>query len=129
MSTKPKKLGVLALVVMVSFGMLLAALGAATQFTPATPGASVARTHLSTAASGPAAVNLGSASTYAAIAYASITNTGTTALTGDIGISPGSALTGFPPGTYSGTKNVANSAAATAMADVTTAYNDAAGRT
>jgi hypothetical protein len=37
-------------------------------------------------------------------------------------------VTGFPPGTYTGTKNVANPAAAGAEANVTIAYNNAAGR-
>jgi hypothetical protein len=54
-----------------------------------------------------------------------------TAITGDLGVSPGSAVTGFPPGivTGSGSIHVADAAALQAQADVTTAYNDAAGRT
>jgi ice-binding like protein len=77
---------------------------------------------------GQSPVALGSAATYAALSGTTVTSTGATALTGDIGVSPGSAVTGFPPGTYTGTKNVANPAAASAEADLTTAYNDAAGR-
>lgn len=73
-------------------------------------------------------VALGSSSTYAALSGTSITNTGSSTLTGDIGVSPGTSVTGFPPGTYSGTKNVANTASAAAKLDLTTAYNDAAGR-
>ncbi|MCI4350354.1 MAG: DUF3494 domain-containing protein [Thermoplasmata archaeon] len=77
---------------------------------------------------GQAVVPLGSASTYAALSGTTVTSTGATALTGDIGVSPGSAVTGFPPGTYSGTKNVANAASATAESDLTTAFNTAAAR-
>lgn len=73
-------------------------------------------------------VPLGSASTYAALSGTGVTNTGATALTGDLGVSPGSSVTGFPPGTVSGTKNVANPAAARAEANLTLAYNNASGR-
>src|SRR6202023_1982274 len=40
----------------------------------------------------------------------------------------GSAVTGFPPGIVNGTEHVADGVAAGAQADLTTAYNDAAGR-
>jgi Ice-binding-like len=43
-------------------------------------------------------------------------------------VSPGTAVTGFPPGTITGTQH-ADAVAAQAEADLTTAYNDAAGRT
>jgi hypothetical protein len=129
MLTESRSLGRIAMVVIVTLGMVTTAFLAMAPPTPAAVVASAAQGHLRTTASGQATVDLRSASTYAAIAYASVTSTGATALTGDLGVSPGSAVTGFPPGTCSGTKNIANSAAATAMADVTTAYNDAAGRT
>jgi hypothetical protein len=74
-------------------------------------------------------VPLGGAGAFAVLAGSTITSTGTTALTGDLGVSPGAALTGFPPGTLTGTKQLGNAASATAMANLTTAYNDAAGRT
>lgn len=80
-------------------------------------------------APGPAAVPLGSAATFRVLAGSTVTNTGPTAVTGDLGVSPGSAVTGFPPGTVSGTIHAADPAAATAKGDLTTAYNDAAGRT
>jgi hypothetical protein len=73
-------------------------------------------------------VPLGSASTYAALAAAGITNTGPSALTGNLGVGPGSSITGFPPGTYTGTENVANAASAGAEANLTVAYNNASGR-
>ena len=43
-------------------------------------------------------------------------------------MSPGTAVTGFPPGTLTGTQH-ADTVAAQAEADLTTAYNDSAGRT
>ena len=50
-------------------------------------------------------------------------------VTGDLGVSPGSAVTGFPPGTVvGGTMQVATAVAAQAQADTTTAYNSLAGQ-
>ena len=74
-------------------------------------------------------VALGSAAGFAVVAGSTVTNTGSTTVTGDLGVSPGSAVTGFPPGTVVGTIHAADSAAAAAIADLTIAYNDAAGRT
>ena len=82
----------------------------------------------SAGASNQTSVALGGSGSFAVLAGATITSTGATALTGDLGISPGTALTGFPPGTVTGTKQLGNAASATAMTDLTTAYNDAAGR-
>jgi hypothetical protein len=81
------------------------------------------------AAGGPAAVPLGTTSTFVVLAGSTVTNTGATAVTGDLGVSPGSAVTGFPPGTVTGTIHAADTPAATAQSDLTVAYNDAAGRT
>jgi hypothetical protein len=72
---------------------------------------------------------LGSTSTFVVLAGSTITNTGATALTGDIGVSPGTAVTGFPPGTHTGAQHAGDATSATAMADLTLAYNDAEGRT
>jgi len=82
----------------------------------------------SASASNQVAVTLGGAGAFAVLAGSTITSTGATALTGDLGVSPGAALTGFPPGTLTGTKQLGNTASATAMTDLTTAYNDAVGR-
>jgi hypothetical protein len=57
------------------------------------------------------------------------TNTGPSRISGNLGVSPGSAVTGFPPGLVSnGTIHSADGVAADAQSDLTTAYNDAAGR-
>jgi hypothetical protein len=74
-------------------------------------------------------VGLGTAAPYSALAGSTVTNTGTSVLNGNVGVSPGSAVTGFPPGITGGVINAANAAAAGAQSDLTIAYNDAAGRT
>jgi hypothetical protein len=63
------------------------------------------------------------------LAGSAISNTGATVITGDLGLSPGSSLSGFPPGLLNGTQHINDSPAAQAKRDLTAAYNDAAGRT
>lgn len=93
-------------------------------------GAVVAFTSLaSNASAAQQPVDLGTADTFAALAGTTVTNAGFSTLNGDLGVSPGSALTGFPPGVVNGTTHAADPVAAQAQADLTTAYNDAAGRT
>jgi hypothetical protein len=75
------------------------------------------------------APNLGAAAGFVILAGSTVTNTGLTTLTGDLGVSPGSAVTGFPPGILNGTQHAADPTSAAAMAALTVAYNDAAGRT
>jgi Ice-binding-like/Bacterial Ig-like domain len=74
-------------------------------------------------------VALGSAATFAVLAGSTVANTGPSSILGDVGVSPGTALTGFPPGTIVGFQHAGDTTAATAEADVSTAYDDAAGRT
>jgi hypothetical protein len=75
-------------------------------------------------------VALGSAGTFSVLASSTVTNTGPTIVTGDVGVSPGAAVTGFPPGVVvGGAIHSADGAAGTAQIDLTAAYNDAAGRT
>jgi len=73
-------------------------------------------------------VGLGTADRFAVLAGSTVTNTGPTVVNGDLGVSPGSAVTGFPPGTVTGTIQVQNRVAAQGQSDLTIAYNDAAGR-
>jgi hypothetical protein len=75
-------------------------------------------------------VGLGTATPFAVLAGTTVTNTGPSVISGDLGVSPGSAVTGFPPGqVVNGAQHVADAVALQAQNDLTTAYNDAAGRT
>ncbi len=73
-------------------------------------------------------VSLGAASSFAVLGGQTVTSTGLTTLNGDLGVSPGSSLTGFPPGKVNGTIHATDPTAAQAQADLTAAYNDAASR-
>ena len=77
-------------------------------------------------ASAATSVPLGTAANFAVLAGSTITNTGTTTINGDLGLSPGTSVTGFPPGTVNGTEDIADAAALQAQNDLTTAYNNAA---
>lgn len=72
--------------------------------------------------------SLGSVATYSVLAVTAVTNSGQTTVSGDLGLSPSGTLTGFPPGIVAGATHMNDSAAASAHADLVTAYNDAAGR-
>jgi len=78
---------------------------------------------------GQATVVLGTAGSFTVLAGPTVTSTGATTVNGNLGVSPGAAVTGFPPGLVNGTIHAADPAAAQAQLDLTTAYNDAAGRT
>lgn len=69
---------------------------------------------------------LGTAANYAVMAGATITNTGPTVINGNLALSPGTAVTGFPPGVVTGESDVTNADAVLAQTDLVTAYNDAA---
>ena len=69
-------------------------------------------------------VNLGTASTYGILAGSTVTCAGAPGtVNADVGVSPGSALTGFPPCTVTGSTHLADAPAAQAQVDLTTAYN------
>jgi hypothetical protein len=72
-------------------------------------------------------VPLGSAVNFAVLAGSTVTNTGLSVIAGNVGVSPGSAINGFPPGivTPPATTYAAGAVAATAQNDLTTAYNNA----
>jgi Ice-binding-like len=75
--------------------------------------------------SGCTALNLGTAANFALLASSTITSTGDSVVTGgNIGISPGTSLTGFPPGvlTAPAVEHLGDAVAAQAQADANTAY-------
>ena len=72
-------------------------------------------------------VNLGTAGSYAVLAGSTVTNTGSSVLTGNVGVSAGCAVTGFPPGIVHGSINACNASSGQAQRDLTTAYNAAMG--
>ncbi|MGA2209840.1 MAG: ice-binding family protein [Acidimicrobiales bacterium] len=75
-------------------------------------------------------VGLGTAKSFAVLAGTTVTNTGPSVISGSVGVSPGNAVTGFPPGeVINGSMHRADAVASDAESDLTTAYNDAAGRT
>jgi hypothetical protein len=80
------------------------------------------------AALGPAPVVLGAADGFAVMGGSTVTSAGVSAVNGDLGASPGTAVTGFPPGTINGTLHAGDATAAQAHADLATAYTDAVGR-
>ncbi|MHB9161490.1 MAG: ice-binding family protein, partial [Nitrosotalea sp.] len=71
---------------------------------------------------------LGTASTFGVLGSTTVTNDPTlgtsTVITGDLGLSPNgpSSITGFPPGTFTGTQHAADTIASLARTDATTAY-------
>jgi hypothetical protein len=80
-------------------------------------------------------VLLGRADPFVALAASTITNAGPSVITGDLGISPGTACTGLPnpctgdgPGIVHGSIHSADSAASEAQLDLAAAYADAGGR-
>ncbi len=75
------------------------------------------------------APSLGTATSFAVLAGSTAINTGPTIVTGDLGVSPGSAVTGFPPGiVVGGAIHAADAVAAQAQSDLTAAYNNLAGQ-
>ena len=69
---------------------------------------------------------MGTASNFAVLAGSAITNTGPTVITGDLGLSPGTAVTGFPPGRVTAQTHKTDAVALGAKNAIVTAYNDLA---
>jgi hypothetical protein len=65
---------------------------------------------------------------FAVLSGSAIVGSGSNAVTGDIGVSPGTSVTGFPPGTLTGTIHAGDAAAAQAIVGLTAAYGDAVSR-
>jgi len=74
-------------------------------------------------------LSLGGAAGFAVLAGSTITNTGSTTINGDLGLSPGTSVVGFPPGILTGTQHVNDATVNQAKLDITAAFNDLAGRT
>ena len=80
-------------------------------------------------ASAQVAPSPGAAQTYAVLGASTVTNTGPSVIGGDLGLSPGTSVTGFPPGTVvGGAIHAGDAAALSAQSSLTTAYNSAAGQ-
>jgi hypothetical protein len=80
----------------------------------------------------PSAIALGTACGFGILAATPVvsnvpttTPPGPTHVTGDIGIFPAASITGFPPGTFTGTEHAGDATAGTAQNDALTAYNNA----
>lgn len=72
-----------------------------------------------------AAISLGTAESFVVLGASTVTNTGVTLLNGSAGVSPGLAITGFPPAiVVGGTMNAGNAIAARAQRDARVAYTD-----
>jgi uncharacterized protein with beta-barrel porin domain len=80
---------------------------------------------------------LGTVASFAVLGASTVTNTGASILSGtaanpgNLGVSPGSAITGFPPGTLTGpgaSIHVSDALAIQAQTDLLTAYNNLSGR-
>ncbi|MGZ8940060.1 MAG: VPDSG-CTERM sorting domain-containing protein [Limisphaerales bacterium] len=78
------------------------------------------------------AITMGTAGNFAVLGGTTVINTGPSTIDGgDVGVSPGSAIVGFPPGSVSApyTIHAGNAVALQAQTDLVNAYNEAAGLT
>ncbi|MET0306554.1 MAG: ice-binding family protein [Solirubrobacterales bacterium] len=80
------------------------------------------------AAAQAAPVNLATVSPFVVLGGSTVTNSGTSVLNGDLGVSPGTALTGFDTAVVNGATHENNGVAKQAQADLIVAYDAAAGQ-
>ena len=75
-------------------------------------------------------VGLGAANSFAVLGYSTVTNTGPSTISGDIGLHSGSSVTGFPPGVQtSGAMYVSDALSLQARTDANNAFTSASGQT
>jgi len=74
-------------------------------------------------------IPLGAADNFAILAGSGITNTGASIINGDLGLSPGTSVGGFPPGILNGTLHINDSVANQSKMDIIAAYDNAKNRT
>ena len=70
---------------------------------------------------------LGSADAFGVLGASGVTNTGSSVIWGDLGVFPGTSITGFPPGIVHGSIHNDDAVAMQAQADALTGYNFLAG--
>ncbi|WP_434597965.1 ice-binding family protein [Streptomyces sp. A5-4] len=73
-------------------------------------------------------VPLGTAASFSVLAGSEVTNTGPSVIDHDLGVHPGTAISGFPPGEVRGAVHSADAVAQQAKSDLVQAYNNAAGQ-
>jgi len=73
-----------------------------------------------------AAPTVGTEQAFAVLGGSTVTNTGSSVITGNLGVNPGAAITGFPPGLVTGVTHAADAVALQAQSDTTILYLDLA---
>lgn len=68
--------------------------------------------------------SLGGMEIFAISARATVTNTGTSVVNGDLGLAPGTSVTGFPPGVLNGTQHVNDAIIQQAQLDLLAAWTE-----
>ena len=74
-----------------------------------------------------AIIDLGSAESFAVLGGSAVTNTGSSVVWGDLGVSPAAGITGFLPGIVNGTTYINDAYSIQAQADASSAYTVLAG--